>query len=304
MRLRHPLLLAAPRAVGGALRFATPAGEVVIGGEDLAPLRAALDRCDGAHDLETVLAATDPPKRADVARALEQLAAAGIVADRARTAFALHRHSTLPPTTADAQDPTPRWTPTDAPAAPLQAARDTSSGALLRRRRSAPPEAFGRPLDRARLAAILRAGYGATGPGLRTVASAGALAPLLVHVVGLDDDAASAPGVWWFDPDEDALRPVASEAAAVRSAFAGALPGEPTMLVTISADLERTASVYGSRGYRYVLIEAGGVLQNLAVAAVQAEVPLRALGRFDDAAAARALQFPDEVVVLLGVALG
>jgi SagB-type dehydrogenase family enzyme len=301
-QLRHPLLLAAPRFEGSTVRFALAAGDAVVSGGDRKALRQALERCDGAHTLDEVLASGPQDTRETLLGALQELRRLGVLADRDRIGTALHRQTAAPLPAGDAQTPAPRWSPsaTSAWALPRADGRPATLTALLDGRLSAPPEAFGTGLTEAALAGILRSAYGAPGEGRRTVPSAGALTPLLVHVAG----GPLARGVWLHDPDADAVLAVEADASRLERAFDGAAPARGSALLTIAGDLERTAAVYGNRGYRYVLLEAGAVMQNICVAACAAGVPVRPLGRFDDGAAADALRLPEHVVVLLGVWLG
>jgi SagB-type dehydrogenase family enzyme len=52
----------------------------------------------------------------------------------------------------------------------------------------------------------------------------------------------------------------------------------------LTAVFERTMSRYGPRGYRYVLLEAGHVAQNLCLVATELELGTLCLGGFRDAA--------------------
>ena len=56
------------------------------------------------------------------------------------------------------------------------------------------------------------------------------------------------------------------------------------VLLFLTAVFERTMSRYGPRGYRYVLLEAGHVAQNLCLVATELELGTLCLGGFRDAA--------------------
>jgi SagB-type dehydrogenase family enzyme len=68
-------------------------------------------------------------------------------------------------------------------------------------------------------------------------------------------------------------------------------------VVFIVGDLERLCSRYGERGYRYLLLEAGHVGQNLCLAAESLGLSGVPLGGFDDELVNRALCSRDEVTL-------
>ena len=75
---------------------------------------------------------------------------------------------------------------------------------------------------------------------------------------------------------------------------ASALPGlleQTAAVVFIGAVFWRTRFKYGQRGYRFALLEAGHVMQNLLLAATALEIPALPLGGFYD----------DRVDALLGL---
>lgn len=64
---------------------------------------------------------------------------------------------------------------------------------------------------------------------------------------------------------------------------------EAAAVVVLVAVFERTVSKYGERGYRFALLDAGHVAQNLVLVATQQQLPSIAVGGFDDDALASAL---------------
>jgi SagB-type dehydrogenase family enzyme len=162
-------------------------------------------------------------------------------------------------------------------------------GDALARRRSVRSFAD-RALTLAELAALLRAGYGVTGEfrdehdrqPLRSAPSGGALYPLELSVAALRV-AELAPGLYHFDPLDDALELV----DAVRPAIAATTPfaevaAGAAAVVVISAVFWRSRFKYGLRGYRFALLEAGHVAQNVLLAATALELGAVALGGFYD----------------------
>jgi SagB-type dehydrogenase family enzyme len=142
------------------------------------------------------------------------------------------------------------------------------------------------------LATVLHAGYGVTHPSgpddpqsLRAVPSGGALYPLEVYVAifGVRDTEA---GLYHFDPLRHVLEvrsPAASpldaleEAAIYPEIVAGCAA---TLLVT--GVFWRSRFKYGLRGYRFVLLEAGHLVQNVLLACAALGLAAVPLGGFYD----------------------
>jgi SagB-type dehydrogenase family enzyme len=162
-------------------------------------------------------------------------------------------------------------------------------GTAIARRRSL--RAFGgRPLQLAQLAALLRAGYGVTGTleagdetqPLRAAPSGGALYPLEISVAARRVDGLDS-GLYHFDPLDDVLEVVRREPPAVAAAtpFAEAA-GTAAAVIVVSAVFWRSRFKYGLRGYRFVLLEAGHVSQNVLLAATSLGLGAVPLGGFYD----------------------
>jgi SagB-type dehydrogenase family enzyme len=149
------------------------------------------------------------------------------------------------------------------------------------------------PIALGELASVLEAGYGLTGlrrwpNGHRTfrraVPSAGGLYPLEVYVV-CNRVESLLPGIYHFNVRAHALEPM-------QDCFTMAeLPPdlmhqsflEPaSALCVLTAVLPRTLRKYGARGYRYVLIEAGHVAQNICLSAVELGLSALCVGGFTD----------------------
>jgi SagB-type dehydrogenase family enzyme len=160
--------------------------------------------------------------------------------------------------------------------------------ALLARRTDT---AFGTaPLSLAELSSLLTGGYGATERGsavgrrrFRTVPSAGALYPLelYVHVravTGLE------PGLHHFQAAAGRLQrlgPLDDERLA--GAFVQQdVVGAAAAVILMTAVFGRTTFKYGERGYRFALLEAGHVAQNVDLVASALGLPAANLGGFFD----------------------
>jgi SagB-type dehydrogenase family enzyme len=76
-------------------------------------------------------------------------------------------------------------------------------------------------------------------------------------------------------------------------------------VLVLSAVAARSLGKYGDRGYRYLLLEAGHVGQNIALTAAGLDLGALALGGFhDDELAALLAIDPEHEVPLLAVAVG
>lgn len=182
------------------------------------------------------------------------------------------------------------------PARPLEppALPQAPLGAILAARRSC--RVFtGASLPAAAVSTLLHAAYGVTrqargsnGQSLRAAPSAGAVYPLELFVVSVVP-LAGPPSLEHYDPLRHAL--VRLEAPFDVRALAAAL-GHPVLVescsavVLVTAAFWRTRFKYGLRGYRFALLEAGHVTQNLLLCAEALELGAVALGGFYDRAVA------------------
>jgi SagB-type dehydrogenase family enzyme len=144
------------------------------------------------------------------------------------------------------------------------------------------------------LSSLLSLAYGVTarneGTGFtrpfRAVPSGGALYPLelffhAIHVEGI------APGLYHYNPlrhevrrlrEGDFSREIAAALVQRDAAY------DSSLLLFITAFFERSAFKYGERAYRFALLEAGHVAQNVALAATALGLGTRCIGGFFDRA--------------------
>lgn len=138
-----------------------------------------------------------------------------------------------------------------------------------------PPQPWAQapPLEEAGLSGLLWLAAGLTaqagaGVYLRAPASAGALYPAELYLAaqGLGW---LADGLWHFAPDQQGLRPLRSGPLA--GPLAGSLGGRPRGLgFVLSSIFWRSLWKYGSRAWRYCLLDAGHLLANLELACAAA----------------------------------
>jgi SagB-type dehydrogenase family enzyme len=176
---------------------------------------------------------------------------------------------------------------------PAPAPLDCRLGDVLERRRS--HRAFDPdPVAVDALTAVLHAGYGVTGVlgadegqpelRLRAVPSGGALYPLelyaaVLRVAGLE------PGLYHFDPPRSCLEILRTSVSPDELAGLSTYPeiaSSCAALVLVAAIFGRTRFKYGLRGYRFALLEAGHVAQNVLLAATALGLAAVPLGAFYD----------------------
>jgi SagB-type dehydrogenase family enzyme len=174
------------------------------------------------------------------------------------------------------------------------------------------------PIASSELAGLLHAAYGRThqllddepagiGPQLRTVPSGGALFPLELYVCAWRVDGLT-PGLYHFDPLRRVLECVSVDDLADAVAAAAIYP-EPTTrcaaLLLVTGVFWRTRFKYGLRGYRFALLEAGHVVQNVLLVATAYGLASLPLAGFYDARLESVLGVDGvEESVLYAVAVG
>ncbi len=176
------------------------------------------------------------------------------------------------------------------------------------KRRSAGPE-DDRPATFSDLSTLLSAAYRITPADSGTVPSAGALYPLVVHLLIREPLPPAGPGLWWHDPRALKLHRLDETAPGNQDLFVpeAAHPeilNRQVPVIFLSADLRRPSRKYGPRGYRYALIEVGAAMQSACLAAAEAGVPVRAIGGIEDDPVREYLQLPDGAVPILALLVG
>ncbi len=151
-----------------------------------------------------------------------------------------------------------------------------------------------RAVGAADVAALLQAAYGVThvlgsddgrrGLPLRAAPSGGALYPLELYVAVLRVDGLD-PALYHFDPLEAALavvtEPLGPEDVARLSTYPE-IAGASAAVIFVAAVFGRTRFKYGLRGYRFALLEAGHVGQNVLLTATALGLGAVPLGGFYD----------------------
>jgi SagB-type dehydrogenase family enzyme len=197
-------------------------------------------------------------------------------------------------------DPEPVAGPSTVDFGGVPEAGGVSLNEALRGRRSIR-EFDDRELELAELGALLWATQGITSDrGGRTAPSAGATYPLEIYV-------ATAQRVLHYMPREHAaevvlVRDIRSELH--RAGLSqGAIADAPAVFV-VAAEPARTTAVYGDRGERYVLLEAGHAAQNLLLEAVSLGLAAVPIGAFDDDTVRDLVGLPSNAIVLYLIPVG
>lgn len=138
---------------------------------------------------------------------------------------------------------------------------------------------------------------------LRAAASSGALYPVDLYVVAQKLRELES-GAYYYDPHRHALLRVHSPHETLADALAEASAARETPLVFVAAaTFDRTVVKYNVRSYRYVALDAGHVVANLALVAAALGVQCRLETMFDDERVGRALSLDAENEGALLVAL-
>jgi SagB-type dehydrogenase family enzyme len=300
---------------GAPSQIAIDLGDRVVDleGEQVA---AVLSDCDGRTPISELLTRHGE----DARELLEALVGAGVLVDGSDAWKIFHRQGSAGTALGLAASPEvidalqrQRLQPADAlDEGVALAPSDGSVQKLTQARESMTPETDPASIDFVQLSALLAAAYSVREPegGHKRGgnASAGALYPLVLHVVLRNPIDRLDPGRWWLDPFAQSLHRV-GDADGVEHLFIPEPSCERLLerggpLIFISADIAAPARKYGARGYRYALIESGASMQSAYLAAAELGLPLRAIGGIDDRLAPEFLGLPESAVALLALIVG
>jgi SagB-type dehydrogenase family enzyme len=134
--------------------------------------------------------------------------------------------------------------------------------------------------------------------GRRPVPSAGARYPIETYLIPLQVDDLAA-GVYHYDPYEHFLEHLFEEfdRAVLPEVLAGQDIKDPAFLLVLTGLLHRTLVKYGGRGYRFVLLEAGGIAQEIDTCCRAANLGAVWLGGFVDRIVSEILDINQELEV-------
>jgi len=166
-----------------------------------------------------------------------------------------------------------------------QRPRGLSLEEAIERRRSWR-EYKGGPVSLADLSRILYYSAGITDPGqeYRAAPSAGALYPIEIYPV-VNKVQGLAAGIYHYAVRDHALELVKEgdfRSELVRHAVGQEMVWDAQVVLILTAVFQRTRWKYGERAYRYILLEAGHIGQNVYLAAGSAGLGACAIGAFFD----------------------
>jgi SagB-type dehydrogenase family enzyme len=141
------------------------------------------------------------------------------------------------------------------------------------------------PLSLEELSRLLHAAQGITNQwGFRAAPSAGALYPIELYA-SVHDVAGLEPGLYHYAVREHELALLQAgdfRATVTRAGLGQTFLGQAGVCIVLSAIFQRTRWRYRERTYRYVMLEAGHVAQNVYLAAVSMGLGTCAVGAFFD----------------------
>ncbi len=164
------------------------------------------------------------------------------------------------------------------------------------------------PLNLEQISQLLWAAQGITDSwrNFRSAPSAGALYPMEIFLVVGDVEDLEA-GIYHYNPDEHSLDKM--KEGDIRGDLSRAALGQravdqaPVNLI-IAAEFGRTTGRYGTRGERYVYIEAGHIGQNIYLQAVALGLGTVAIGAFHDDDVAELLEIDFDPLYIFPVGYG
>ncbi|MBI2409728.1 SagB/ThcOx family dehydrogenase [Candidatus Kaiserbacteria bacterium] len=164
---------------------------------------------------------------------------------------------------------------------------------ILFRRRSSERYFPGKELTIPILSNILQCGYGLledkddiSRAEHRTVPSAGKCYPLEIYLLLFKKIEGCEPGIYHYGILAHTLEPVTTDRLTPKN-IAILSPQEwlleATAMICITSVFDRSVDKYGSRGYRYILFEAGHAAQNMILAGTENGITIVPVGGVEDA---------------------
>ncbi len=114
----------------------------------------------------------------------------------------------------------------------------------------------------------------------RTAPSGGALYPCEIYLISLTTDLER--GVFHYRPKEHGLEMLTASVDESKLFVPGTEPQNAGMLLVITATFDKSFFKYGERSYRFIMLEAGAIAQNVALAGVDVGVGVLPHGGYAD----------------------
>jgi thiazole/oxazole-forming peptide maturase SagD family component len=290
------------------LRFIGRNGTIILNGSS-AMLKRILKLCTGLMTVEEIAKKLPSIPPTEIAELLEVCRVNGIVCDSRETYSIFHSDSANPMKFSHAINSdilceiakSARVSPYKGKVVALPKAEKSMLGKLLSRRKSVSQFEGGK-ISGAMLSGLLQATYSMVTQTHWSTPSSGALYPLDIYLVILNEEQVISKGVYRWNPEKKHLilhskkNPGlwVSKTFNAKELFDGA-----GCIVCIGANLKRTASKYSNRAYRYALIEAGHAAQNAYLFAADSGLAVVEYGGFNDELLKRELgmNLPEELLL-------
>lgn len=139
------------------------------------------------------------------------------------------------------------------------------------------------------------------------IPSGGALYPIKIYVLVEKEQLDLPYGYYEYNTEQDEFVLFSEEVdeEKLKHCFnSECLPFNSSVQIIIAADLERQTNKYGNRGYRFTLMEAGHVAENVCLACTELGVGSCELGGILDEPLRKELELEDEIFPLIAIAIG
>jgi len=177
---------------------------------------------------------------------------------------------------------------------------------LLNKRKSI--RAFDGSVPFEKIKNILWCAYGEIENGRRTVPSAGALYPLIIHIALFQQTDTLPAGIYKVNygyPKLVELTFISNDLNSLSRSFLDPLILNGAYgLIIISGSFQITSEKYGSRSILFVPLEAGHVAQNINIAATELDVATVEIGGFKENKLKKALKLSETYVPLISTIIG
>ena len=271
MKAFHPLVVIGGVPTKAGIRFNHPKQEIIVSSyEDV--VWAILALCDGQNDskliIKKVVEKTSSSEEL-VDGIIDDLTSLEVLIDSRSAYRYLHKLGNNLPTFATGLTPTEVYEVQMSDHLPshdgerFQLGSGDSQVAKLGYERSSVRNFSSEPIEFGQLEELLRVAYSRE---ITASPSAGGLYPIRIYAIALKPIGELGEGIYEYESESHSLIRFSAELDRQAIEFAlnsdSSLYGAPLILV-VASELDRQPTKYANRGYRYSLIEAGHVAQNI-----------------------------------------
>lgn len=309
----RPLVHTAPRERDGELVFDSRLREVAIEG-DAAFARRVLSLCNGRRTVAEIAEELDGDP--DVAELVDALLDAGVLTLGSEAWKNFHRQSSVSAGLFHKLDDEAlrelmreRFEADHGEGFQPLRPEPSELARIAHGRISAHPNDGKRPVTFEELSALLEVMYARPDGMHRPIPSAGAIYPLVIHILVRRPAPPLDPGLWWYEPERAGLWLVRDDDLDTEGLLLSHPVTDPLAafghpLVFVSADVERIGRKYSNRGYRFALMEAGAAIQNAYLLGAELDMPIRVIGGIVEEPVDSFLELPADAHSLLALLVG